>query len=227
MTIDDPWSRQIHIKPPLRGFRIRSGNISRRAGDHVTSVELDDLSAKKILLLGQVIAATVSKQDAQHWHNAGAIGVLPRVMEGAHVLQRLGHRSGCPLLLDDDGAHLAFVACCFMSLKAKLLEPKLALVLRQVLELLAGCCHVDLAIPSLPPFHFLPKVLQKSRDIQRQYELWRKTKHGPVEVAISDAATLLTIFEKAGTEKDNKTIIELGNATEGLRTALLRIKKKK
>jgi len=204
-----------------------TGKISRRAGDHYTTIDLDDLSAQEIRLLGQVIAVALSKQDPLHWHNAGAVGVLPRMNEGARVLQRLGHRSGRALLLDDDGAHLAFVACCFMSLKAKALDPKMRTVLKQVIDLLADCCRIDVSIPSLPPQSSLPKSLQKSREIRRQYKLWQSASGGPHQVSISDAVILLKIFEKAGRPMDNKVIEELRNATEGLSMAMARLKQGK
>jgi len=200
-----------------------TGKISRRVGDDYTSIDLDELSAAKINWLGQEAYSRLSKQDANHWHKVGAIGVLPRLMEGAIVLQRLGERSGRPLLLDDDGAHLAFMTCCFVSLKTKKLGGEMRSILEQVIRLLADCCHVDTSLIALPPLRRLPKDLQQDREIRRQYQLWKKPGCGPSEVSLADALILLQIYQAAGRPEDLGMIHELMKTTEGLRMALHRI----
>jgi hypothetical protein len=201
-----------------------TGKLSRRNGDHYTTVELDESSAAEIRRLGMVAYAILSKQDLTYWENSGATGVLPRLIEGAVVLQRLGYRSGRPLLLDDDGTHLAFVTCCALALMIKKLDRELKSVLGQVIGLLATCCPVEVALCSLPPIRKLPKSFRTSREIQRQYQFWRKAKNVQRDIPLSDALTLLQIFQTSCRPEDIQIINRLIEITEGLRTALLRIR---
>ncbi|HUB66869.1 MAG TPA: hypothetical protein VL981_05230 [Candidatus Methylacidiphilales bacterium] len=200
-----------------------TGRIIRRRGDHYTSIDFDETSAAQIRELGRKAYDFLSVQDENHWQKAGAQGVLSHLIEGTVVLHRLGHRSGRPLQLDDDGAHLAFMACCAMALVTHNLDSKLVSVLGEVVEVLAICCPVELTLRSLPPIRTLPKVMRTTREVQRQYQFWQRAKNVPKDIPLCDALTLLQIFQESRRPEDVQMKNKLIEITEGFRTARRRI----
>ena len=200
-----------------------NGKIHRHDGDHHTHIELDAVSANRIGKLGRYAQEMLTRQDQARWKNVSGPDFLPRLVGGAIILRRLGRHRKKPFCLEDDGAHLAFMACCAVAIAASKMDPGMRDILRETLKLLAQCCPIEMTIPPLPPLETLPKRYQANEVIRRQYKLWSNTTPVTGDVMLSDAPALLWIYQKAGRPGDVKVLHELVEATEGLLTALRRI----
>jgi hypothetical protein len=197
--------------------------IQRHDGDHHTHITLDAASADQIDKLGWYAQEMLSRQDQARWAKVSGSDFLPRLVAGAVILRRLGRHRYTPFRLDDDGAHLAFMACCAVAIAAKTLDSDMRDFLKRTLKLIAQCCPTEMTIPPLPPLETLPKRYQSNEVIRRQYKLWSNTTPVTGDVMLSDAPALLWIFQKANRPGDAKVLHELVEATEGLLTALRRI----
>jgi hypothetical protein len=200
-----------------------NARFRRHDGDHHTHVELDAASANQIEKLGWFAQEILSRQLQARWKNVAGPDFLPRLVGGAIILRRLGQHRKNAFRLEDDSAHLAFMTCCAVAIAAKKLDADMRDVLKRTLKLLAQCCPVEMTIPPLPPLETLPKRYQSNEVIRRQYKLWSNTTPVTGDVMLSDAPTLLWIFQKAGRPGDEKVLGELIEATEGLLTALQRV----
>ena len=197
--------------------------IQRHDGDHHTHITLDAASADQIEKLGWYAQEMLSRQDQARWEKVSGPDFLPRLVAGAVILRRLGRHRQSLFRLEDDGAHLAFMACCAVAIAAKTLDADMRDVLKRTLKLLAQCCPVEMTIPPLPPLETLPKRYQSNEIIRRQYKLWSNTTPVTGDVMLSDAPALLWIYQKAGRPGDAKVLHELVEAMEGLLTALRRV----
>jgi hypothetical protein len=201
-----------------------NGRILRRRGHHCSILELDQPTRDRIGRLGKESELILVAQDVDLWTKASGPDFLPRVVGGAIVLQRMGSPGGDAVVLQDDGAHLAFITCTAMALVSASLEPELRQTLEDMLKLLAMCCPIEIRLTGLPPIESLPAAYQASPIIVRLYQDFREVDENPRDVMLSDALTLYRIFRQTNRPEDRAILTELTEATEGLRTALRRIR---
>ena len=201
-----------------------TGRILRRQGHHCSILELDQPTRERIGRLGKESAVILIAQDVDLWTKASGPDFLPRVVGGAIVLQRMGSPGGDAVVLQDDGAHLAFITCTAMALVSVNLDRELQSTLENTLKLLSMCCPIEITLMGLPPIESLPAAYQASPIILRQYQDFREVAENPRDVMLSDALTLYRIFRQTNRPEDRAILEELTEATEGLRTALRRIR---
>ena len=201
-----------------------NGRILRRNGEHCSALELDPSTRAQISRLGRESGLILVAQDVDLWTKASGPDFLPRVVGGAIVLQRMGSQTDDVVVLEDDGAHLAFVTCTAMALVSANLDPELQRTLEDTIKLIAMCCPLEVTVSALPPIEFLPAAYQASPIILRQYQDFREASRGPRDVMLSDALALYRIFHETNRPEDRAVLAELTMVTEGLRTALSRIK---
>jgi len=185
---------------------------------------MDQSTRAQIARLGREAGLILVSQDVDLWNKAAGPDFLARVVGGAIILQRMGSQTGEVVVLQDDGAHLAFITCTAMALVAVNLDRDLRSTLENTVKLLSMCCPVEVTLRALPPVESLPPFYQVSPIILRQYHDFRECPEGARDVMLADALTLYRIFDKAKRPEDRVVLAELTQITEGLRTALTRIK---
>lgn len=197
-----------------------------RHRDYACSVlELDSSAKNRIRRLGREAQSILAAQDQELWRSASSPDFLPRLMAGAIILQRIGLPNDQSAVLEDDGAHLAFMTCMATAMVAADLDPGLLPILKETIQLLAYCCSVRVTVDSLPPLGSLPERLRTCDEVRRQYENFARSIDGPRDVVLAEALALLRVYQHGKRPEDAAVMMELFKITEGLRTALDRVDK--
>jgi hypothetical protein len=202
-----------------------TGRIERRAGEHCSRLRLESSTRGRIWRLAQSAHVIFTRQDPRRWTEAGDSDLLPRVLGGAIILQRLGCPASGPFVLEDDGAHLAFITCCAIATIADSLEQESVNALLMTINLLAECCPVEILVRGLPPIEILPPAIHKHPDVSRAYKNFDGISHQPRDVSLADALLLLRIFQLANSNDFSEELEGLSRVTEGFRTALAAIRR--
>jgi hypothetical protein len=201
-----------------------TGRILRRKDARCSVLEMDQSARQNINRLGCEARNFLTAQNHDLWGRASGPDFLPRLLGGALILQRIGQPTKDAVILEDDGAHLAFMTCTALSLIVSNLDPKLRPILEQTIKLLAMCCPIEIIIPALPPIDTLPERFRTSTFVRNQYKSFEETVEGRRDVMLADALTLLRIFQQSGRPEDFDSLDQLIEVTEGLRTALAQVR---
>jgi hypothetical protein len=200
-----------------------NGKILRPPGGRYSVLDISQADREKIAKVGTLAKNILSRQDQDHWARAGEPDLLPFAIAGAIILERIGQQSEA-IIIEDDGAHLAFITCNALTLLASQLDRASLVILRDTLKTLAMCCPVETTIHDLPPLSCLPKYLQNTTLIRRQYDLIRDAVPGSIDITIADALALYRIFLVSNSPQFSAVLAEMTKISEGLRTGLERLK---
>jgi hypothetical protein len=200
-----------------------TGRILRPTGGRHSVLDLSQADRDKMARVGTLAKTILSRQDQDHWARAGEPDLLPFAIAGAIILERIGQQSEA-VILEDDGAHLAFITCTALTLLGSQLDRASLVILGETLKTLAMCCPVAATIHDLPPLGCLPTRLRNTSLIRRQYDLIRDAAPGTIDITIADALALYRIFLVANSPQFSVALGEMTKISEGLRTALNRLK---
>jgi hypothetical protein len=188
------------IIPTPGGYRIHMADHRRRQAE----------------ALGALASKFLQAQDPRLWTRAANGDFLRMVKHGAKILRTIGLHA--MLDLTETEAHLAFMACQFISLRVELLTAKERRSLQHLLLILARCCYLEVH-PSVIPFAAdAPPRLQVARHLATTYyELQRSNR-----ISLADALGLCTALTNRGPEFDD-LCDALRSGTEGLQETVLRV----
>ncbi len=137
-----------------------NGRILRLPGERHSILDIGQADREKIANLGRVAKTIFSAQDQDHWAQAGDPDLLPHVVAGAIILERIGQHSEA-IIIEDDGAHLAFMTCSALTVLTPDLNRACLRTLEDTLKILAMCCPIQTTVQDLPPLECLPNFLPK------------------------------------------------------------------
>lgn len=200
-----------------------NGRILRLPGERHSILDIGQADREKIANLGRVAKTIFSAQDQDHWAQAGDPDLLPHVVAGAIILERIGQHSEA-IIIEDDGAHLAFMTCSALTVLTPDLNRACLRTLEDTLKILAMCCPIQTTVQDLPPLECLPTSYQNRAVILRQYQLIQETDTSPRDITVADALALFRIFQAANSRQFSAALAETSEMSEGLRAALQRLK---
>jgi hypothetical protein len=200
--------------------------IFRRDGQKGSALVLDGDSHLQIGQLGQKAETIINEQDLARWAEAGDPDFLKYAMGGAIVLKQIGITTEKDVFLEDAGAHMAFMCCCALSLFIPRLSAEELKALKNTLKIMALCCPVKIHVKTLPPLANLPEKFRMNPLMCQQYRRFQQvvSKPGGCDLSLAEALALLRIFKAGEGLHYAEAIRELEEATEGLRTALHRLR---
>ena len=201
-----------------------NGRILRKQGFRGSVLEIDQSTRNQIARLGEEAQAIFAAQDQKRWTEAAGPDFLLKIVAGALVLKRVGLQTHAAIVLEDDGSHLAFMTCCALSMVGARLDRELLETLEESILLLAMCCPVEVKIRALPPLASLPRKVQANLDVQRQYANFRPMLNDRHDVTLADALILHGIFQQNDSARFQAARLKLSQTTEGLRTAIRRLR---
>ncbi len=200
-----------------------NGRILRPPGEHHSILDIAQADRDKIANLGKVAKTILSAQNQDHWAQAGDPDLLPHVIAGAIILERIGQPSEA-VIIEDDGAHLAFMTCNALTILTPNLNRACLQTLEETLKILAMCCPVQTNVQDHPPLECLPASYRNRAFILRQYQLIEETVSGPRDITLADALALYRIFRVADSRQFSAALAEASEISEGLRLALQRLR---
>ncbi len=203
-----------------------NGNVIRQSGKTETTLILDQNSREKIGCLGKAAETFVNQEDPRIWTATHNPDYLKYVRSGAMVLQRIGTVGADRFTIEDAGAHLAFMALDFLTLFVPRLGLADLIALKGALRMMSLCCSVEIERVAMPAFDTLPKKYQESPMIRRVFARYQEAleKNDGPELTLADALALLRIIEVASEPSQKKLVAKLKTLTEGLRSALRRLR---
>lgn len=169
--------------------------------------------------LAKTAATLVVEQDAVLWAKASDSDLLAKIAKGAVYLKHIGHQIGPSILIKDNAAHHAMMACYFVASQSERLCRQCRSDLHTVIEILAECCPFDLPVANLPDPSRFHAGLRMQSIMRKHYPMMRKARHF-YELTLADALRLLLVMKRAPSPGLVPVMAALTKATEGLRIAL-------
>ena len=188
------------ITPSKGGFRIHMPDRHRRHAE----------------TLGAFACMQLQNQDPTRWAMASDGEFLGMVKQGAQILREIGLYA--TIDLSETEAHLAFMSCRFLALRAELLSAGQRRSLQQLFLILSRCCFISLGSQQQSALGSSDYCSKLSPDLQRAYQRLKCGK----PVLLSTATRLWTVLDRieASRRRFNQ---QLGEATFGFRTSLLQL----
>ena len=198
--------------------------ILRRKRGNRSVLALEPQVRRGAGILAQHAEIILVRQDSELWSRASTPAFLGELWDGVITLRQIAEEAGNLVVLKDENAHHAFTTCRLLCLRLAELPPTCRFHLGQLLLLLADCFCMEIKVGRIPPWEKLPKSLRDSAALAKLYPKVCSVGHLPDHEFPLTLTDCLRFLEALGTVRVPMPLsvlrLDLGRATEGLRTAL-------